>query len=92
VPTSGPADATALARAVLDAATDVPLLVWGRRAPGTQEMWNSNSVIAFLLARAGVAPTATRPPVGARVPGWDAGLVLAARWAPPGRRPATMSR
>ncbi len=65
------------ARAVLDAAGHVPLLVWGRRAPGGSEMWNSSSVVAWLLARAGVDALAVRPPPGGRAPGWHASLVAA---------------
>lgn len=65
------------ARAVLDAAAHVPLLVWGRRAPSSREMWNSNSVVAWLLARAGVDALAVRPPEGGRAPGWHAGAVAA---------------
>jgi hypothetical protein len=55
----------------------VPLPVWGRDELGTGEMWNSNSVIAWLLARSGVETEAIRPPAGGRAPGWDAGLLVA---------------
>ena len=51
----------------------VPTLVWGRDELGTGEMWNSNSVIAWLLA--GTGGSAMEPPVGGRAPGWAAGLV-----------------
>ena len=57
----------------------VPPLVWGRDALGAGEMWNSNSVVAWALARAGHEMGAIRPPVGGRAPGWNAGLELAAR-------------
>lgn len=40
-------------------------------------MWNSNSVIAWTLARAGHDMEAIEPPTGGRLPGWNAGLVLA---------------
>jgi hypothetical protein len=59
--------------AVLDLAGRVPRLVWGRDELGTGEMWNSNSVIAWLLAASGDA--AVDPPVGGRAPGWAAGPV-----------------
>jgi hypothetical protein len=40
-------------------------------------MWTSNSVISFLLARAGVDAVSIRPPQGGRAPGWEAGLRIA---------------
>lgn len=55
----------------------VPAHVWGRRVPGTQEMWNSNSVVAWLLARAGLVMERIRPPTGGTAPGWHAGVRLA---------------
>jgi hypothetical protein len=45
-------------------------------------MWNSNSVIAWLLARSGLPTDAIRPPAGGRAPGWQAGLVVAGRQQP----------
>ena len=41
-------------------------------------MWNSNSVIAWLLA-AGLPMDGIGPPAGGRAPGWEAGLVAARR-------------
>jgi hypothetical protein len=67
---------------------DVPRPVWGRDDLGAGEMWNSNSVIAWLLARSGLDTDALRPPFGGRAPGWDAGLVVASR----GQRRAGASR
>jgi hypothetical protein len=72
------------ARRVLDAVPRVPTPVWGRDELGTGEMWNSNSVIAWVLARAGLDAASIRPPAGGRAPGWHAGLVVAHRWARPG--------
>jgi hypothetical protein len=43
------------------------------------EMWNSNSVIAWVLARSGLPTNSIHPPVGGRAPGWAAGLALASR-------------
>jgi hypothetical protein len=40
-------------------------------------MWNSNSVIAWLIARSGIDVDAIQAPVGGRAPGWNAGLVFA---------------
>ena len=42
-------------------------------------MWNSNSVIARLIATAGLPTTTLRPPAHGRAPGWDAWLVVARR-------------
>lgn len=56
---------------------ECPTLVWGRDQLRTGEMWNSNSVIAWLLARSGLDPGG--PPPGGRAPGWSAGLELARR-------------
>jgi hypothetical protein len=40
-------------------------------------MWNSNSLISWLIARSGLDVEAVHPPAGGRAPGWDAGLVMA---------------
>jgi hypothetical protein len=68
-----------LGRRLLDLVGSLPSPVWGRDELRTGEMWNSNSVIAWLLARSGLPVAAIRPPSGGRAPGWQAGLVLAAR-------------
>ena len=75
-PTRLEADA-ARCRALLDAARDVPAVTWGRDELGLGEMWNSNSVVAWLLVRAGVDTAGLRPPEGGRAPGWGAGLLAA---------------
>jgi hypothetical protein len=64
---------------ILELVASVPMPVWGRDDLGAGEMWNSNSVTAWLLARGGVDPVLIRLPPGGRAPGWDAGLVVAAR-------------
>jgi hypothetical protein len=58
---------------------DLPTPVWGRDDLRTGEMWNSNSVIAWLIARTGVDVDEINPPAGGRAPGWNAGLVVARR-------------
>ena len=73
--TDGPRTALLLARAA-----DVPAHVWGRPARGTSEMWNSNSVVAWLLVSSGHDLPAL--PAGGRAPGWDAGVQLAVRPLP----------
>jgi hypothetical protein len=67
------------AHRLLELVGSVPLPVWGRDELGAGEMWNSNSVIAWLLARSGVLTETIRPPLGGRAPGWQAGLVVAGR-------------
>jgi hypothetical protein len=67
------------ARRVLAVVAQVPTPVWGRDERGTGEMWNSNSVIAWVLARSGIDTASVRPPTGGRAPGWQAGLVVARR-------------
>lgn len=57
----------------------VPTPVWGRDELRAGEMWNSNSVTAWLLASSGIDVDAIRPPDAGRAPGWRAGLVVARR-------------
>ena len=70
-----PADAQRL----LDLVPEVPTPVWGRDEHNAGEMWNSNSVTSWILHRGGVDTTQLAPPDGGRAPGWNAGLVVAAR-------------
>lgn len=72
-------DDEACARRMLELVPEVPRLVWGRDELRTRDMWNSNSVIAWLLARGGMDTASVRPPAGGRAPGWRAGLVAARR-------------
>jgi hypothetical protein len=64
---------------VLDLAPHVPTAVWGRDELAAGEMWNSNSIIAWLIARGGLDAKSIHLPVAGRAPGWDAGLVVARR-------------
>ena len=64
---------------LLALAPSLPSPVWGRDELGAGEMWNSNSVIAWLLACSGFDAAAIRPPAGGRAPGWKAGIVVAER-------------
>jgi hypothetical protein len=68
------------ARRILDLVPRVPIATWGRDELATGEMWNSNSIVAWLLAQAGLATESIQPPPGGRAPGWRAGLVLAHRF------------
>jgi hypothetical protein len=47
-------------------------------------MWNSNSVVAWLLARARIDARLAQVPARGRAPGWKAGLATG--------RPATAQR
>jgi hypothetical protein len=67
------------ARRVLDLVAQVPTPIWGRDELGTGDMWNSNSVIAWVIARSGIDTESIQPPTGGRAPGWQAGLVVARR-------------
>ncbi|MBI1350014.1 MAG: hypothetical protein GC156_02720 [Actinomycetales bacterium] len=69
-------------RRILDLAPQVPMATWGRDELRTGDMRNSNSLVAWLLARSGIDVGAVVPPVRGRAPGWSAGLVLAARVTP----------
>lgn len=64
-------------RRLLDLVPTVPALTWGRDELGLGEMWNSNSVVAWLLAETGLDTDDLAPPGGGRAPGWAAGLALA---------------
>lgn len=68
-----------VARRVLAVVATVPNLVWGRDPGRVGDMWNSNSVVAWTLATAGVDGGAITPPIGGRAPGWQAGVLLAGR-------------
>ena len=67
-----------VARHVLALAPAFPSAVWGRDEFGTGDMWNSNSLIAWLLSCAGLPAADIAPPPNGRAPGWHAGLTVAA--------------
>jgi hypothetical protein len=64
---------------LLDVVALVPTPVWGRDELGAGEMWNSNSMIAWLLTTAGLPAERLRLPPRGRAPGWGAGLEVARR-------------
>ena len=66
-------------RRLLDLVPHVPMAVWGRDELRAGEMWNSNSLVAWLIARSGLPTESIHPPAGGRAPGWSAGLVVARR-------------
>lgn len=68
----------ARARRLLDLVPVFPAVTWGRDELRAGEMWNSNSLIAWLLARSGHDTGAIDMPAHGRAPGWSAGLAAAA--------------
>ena len=71
----------ATARRVLELVPRAPTPVWGRDELRAGEMWNSNSLVSWLLVQAGLPPESARLPARGRAPGWDAGIVVARRSA-----------
>jgi hypothetical protein len=74
-------DAARAAR-LLDLVPQVPALTWGRDELHTGDMWNSNSLTAWLLASSGHDMNDMEPPANGRAPGWQAGLAGAAMQQP----------
>jgi hypothetical protein len=84
------------ARRLLALVAAIPTPVWGRDELKAGEMWNSNSMIAWLIATAGLSAGNLRPPPCGRAPGWRAGLEVARRAErtvarPPARRKAELA-
>ena len=67
------------ARMLLDLIPEFPCRTWGRDELGTGDMWNSNSLVSWLLVRAGIDTSAISPPHDGRAPGWVAGVAVASR-------------
>ena len=74
-----------VAERVLALVAEVPQLVWGRDELGAHDMWNSNSLVSWLLVRSGIDAKAAMLPPGGRAPGWSAGVVAASSPPRPGR-------
>lgn len=72
-------DDPAVASRIIELLPTIPVLVWGRDEARTGEMWNSNSVIAWVLASSGIDVERLEPPGHGRAPGWNAGRVVAHR-------------
>jgi hypothetical protein len=70
-----------VARRVLELVPQFPTATWGADGQHTGDMWNSNSLVAWLLVRSGHDLDAIAPPAGGRAPGWAAGRVVAMRQA-----------
>jgi len=72
-------DDPAQARRLLELVPTVPTPVWGRDELQAGEMWNSNSMVAWLLERSDLPAERIEPPAGGRAPGWNAGVLVARR-------------
>lgn len=69
----------AVADRLLELVPRVPTPTWGRDELAAGEMWNSNSIVAWVLACSGLRAEDVHPPDGGRAPGWRAGCVVALR-------------
>jgi hypothetical protein len=67
------AEAEALVRRV----ADVPVHTWGRDVLGVGDMWNSNSLVSWLLQVSRIDAHGIAPPDDGLAPGWAAGLAAA---------------
>ena len=67
---------------LLELAPRVPPHVWGQDILEIGDMWNSNSVIAWLIERCGLDANRIQPPAGGRAPGWTTGMRYARMNAP----------
>jgi hypothetical protein len=67
------------ARRIVDLLPSIPTPTWGRDELDTGEMWNSNSVISWVLPRSEIDLARVHAPTGGRAPGWDAGRIVGAR-------------
>jgi hypothetical protein len=66
-------------RRIVELLPTIPTPTWGRDELSAGEMWNSNSIVAWVLSRAGVDLVDVDPPHGGRAPGWEAGRIVAGR-------------
>lgn len=66
-------------RRLFDLVPAFPTATWGRDELATGDMWNSNSLVSWLLAKADIDLDDLRPPPNGRAPGWSAGLKIATR-------------
>ena len=72
-------DDVAIAERLLALVPHAPTPVWGRDDLDAGEMWNSNSLISWLIVRSGLDVDGVALPGGGRAPGWQAGVVVARR-------------
>jgi hypothetical protein len=69
----------AAAHRLLDLVPHVPRATWGRDELRTGEMWNSNSLVSWVIVRSGLSLDPVRLPEQGRAPGWNAGVTFARR-------------
>ncbi|QOC26698.1 MULTISPECIES: hypothetical protein [Microbacterium] len=69
----------AAAGALIARVGSAPRFVWGRDPFGIGDMWNSNSLVAWLLEGSGIDTAEIAPPRGGDAPGWRCGAVAARR-------------
>lgn len=69
-------DDSELVRRAWDGVARVPTPTWGRDERHTGDMWNSNSVVSWILLTAGLELGDVAPPRGDRAPGWSAGIAV----------------
>lgn len=74
-----------IARDLYGLVEGIPTPVWGRDELHTGEMWNSNSLISWLIVRSGLPVQSISFPAAGRAPGWNAGILTAARHTFEGR-------
>jgi hypothetical protein len=72
-------DDAEIAGRILETLPLIPTPVWGRDEFDAGEMWNSNSVVSWVLTRSGVSVDSIHPPANGRAPGWHAGIAVATR-------------
>ena len=77
-------------RKLLDLVSQFPTVTRGRDELQTGDMWNSNSLTSWLLAKSGHNVWDVMMPLHGRAPGWSAGLQAAAQFTAPAspNRPA----
>lgn len=75
-----------VAQRILELVPAVPTPVWGRDELRGGEMWNSNSLVSWLIVRSGLDVDAVQLPAGGRAPGWNSGVAVAKRESPSARR------
>jgi hypothetical protein len=66
------------ARSMLRQVGEVPRYTWGRDVMGVGDMWNSNSLVSWLLVNARIDASTLAPPLDGAAPGWAAGIAATA--------------
>lgn len=69
--------ADAHARALVARVPSIPRFTWGRDVFSIGDMWNSNSLVAWLLQTSGFEAVRLSPPGTGWAPGWLSGVMAA---------------